>query len=153
MADNSRREQIIRQVISRLNTIEDLNHVVRAKQSHAQLKEFALTQFPVAAVQAGLPRPVEKKSNRRIAGVDKIISTLPVEVFVYSMTNVIDDNADMLISSLADDVWSKLYEDPTLGGLAIETLLTIAYDPEFWEPFLAFNMTMNIKYIHTTQGI
>ncbi len=153
MAENSKRERIIREVISRLKTISVINVVKRAKQTRASLSEFALPQFPITATVAGLPKPVEKKSNRRVAGVDIITSVLPIQIYIYDMYNVIDDDLDSKVSSLADDVWRVLYAEPTWNGLAIETLLSIEWGPEYWDPFLAFNLTANIKYLHTTEGI
>jgi hypothetical protein len=153
VADNSIREKIIKEVISRLKTVEVIKMVKRAKQTRASLQEFALPQFPIAAVVGGLPKPVEKKSGRRVAGVDLITSLLPVEIYIYDMYNVIDDDLDERVSFIADDLWRVLYAEPTYNGLAIETLLTIQYDPEYWDPFLGFNLTANIKYIHTTEGI
>lgn len=153
MAENSKRERLIKEVVERLKTVSVINVVKRAKQTRASLQEFALPQFPVAAVVGGLPKPVEKKSSRRVAGVDVVTSTLPIEIFIYDMYNQIDDDLDSKVSSLADDVWRVLYNEPTYNGLAIETLLTIQYDPEYWDPFLAFNLTANIKYLHTTEGI
>lgn len=153
MAENSKRERLIKEVINRMKTVPVIDVVRRAKQTRASLQEFALPQFPIAAVVGGLPKPVEKKSSRRVAGVDLITSTLPIEIYVYDMYNQIDDDLDSKVSSMADDIWKVLYAEPTYGGLAIQTLLTIQYDPEYWDPFLAFNLTVNIKYLHTTEGI
>jgi hypothetical protein len=153
VAENSKRERLIKEVINRMKTVPVIDVVRRAKQTRASLQEFALPQFPIAAVVGGLPKPVEKKSSRRVAGVDLITSTLPIEIYVYDMYNQIDDDLDSKVSSMADDIWKVLYAEPTYGGLAIQTLLTIQYDPEYWDPFLAFNLTVNIKYLHTTEGI
>lgn len=153
MAENSKREQIICRVIEEVKCVPVIKTVVRGKKTHHDLQQFALPQFPVAAVVGKLPRPVEKKSNRMPGAVDLIKSSLAIDVFIYDMVEVIDDTTEEKISSLADDVWVALYNDPLKNGLCLETTLNIEDDPEYWEPFLAFRMIANTVYLHTTGGI
>lgn len=153
MANDSKRECIIRTVMDELESLSIIKTVVRGKKTHQDLQQFALPQFPVAAVVGGLPRPVEKKSSRVRGGVDLIKSTLAISVFVYDQVNVIDDDTEEKISSIADDVWRVLYADPLKNNLCLETLLTIEDDPEYWEPFLAIRIVVNSIYLHTTGGI
>jgi hypothetical protein len=150
MAENSKRERIILGVVALLEQLACIKTVVRTKQSYSQLQQFALTQLPVAAVVANLPIPKEKISSRRIGNVDTIISELTVRVLVYGQDNV---NPDKQISLIADDVWNKLYSNQTLNGLVLGTLLTIEEDPEYWEPYYAFQITCKLNYQHDTGGI
>ncbi len=153
MAKNSKREKIICQVMDELNGVPAIKTVVRGKKTHHDLQQFALTQFPVAAVVGRLPRPIEKKSGRVPGRVDLIKSSLTIDVFIYDQVNVIDDTTEEKISDLADDVWRCLYADPLKNELVLETLLSIEDDPEFWEPFLAFRLIVKTIYLHTTGGI
>ncbi len=153
MAQNSKRESIICRVMDELQGASCIKSVVRGKKTHHDLQQFALTQFPVAAVVGRLPRPMEKKSGRVPGGVDVIKSSLAIDVFIYDQVNVIDDTTEEKISSMADDIWRVLYADPLKNQLCLETLLTIEDDPEYWEPFLAFRIVVNTIYLHTTGGI
>lgn len=153
MAENSKREQIICQVIGEIRTVPAIKTVVRGKKTHQDLQAFALPQFPVAAVVGKLPHPIEKKSGRVPGGVDLIKSSLAIDVYIYDMVDVIDDTTEEKLSSLADDLWRVLYADPLKGDLCLETLLKIEDDPEYWEPFLAFRIIANTVYLHTTGGI
>lgn len=150
MADNSKREQIILWIASQLGDISSISTVVRKMQAYSDLETFALPQFPVAAVVGRLPVPIEKKSTRKPGGVEIIKSTLAVDIFVYIQDNV---NPDTSISTIADDIWAKLYADQLKGGLVIDTTLNIDENHAYWEPFVAFKLTDNSIYVHDTGGI
>ena len=64
LAENSKREQIILQLISELEEIESIATVIRRMQRYADLQAFAVTQFPVIAVVGRLPIPEGAKHLR-----------------------------------------------------------------------------------------
>lgn len=150
MAANSKREQIIEAVKAELETIGSISTVVRKLPTYKDLENFALTQLPVIALVGGLPVPVPHSVGRRVAGRDVFVSNLSIELFCYFQDNT---SPDTTLSSILDDVWAKLYSDPTKGGLAIETTLTPDAYQDFWDPFYAFKLNATIQYSHLKGGI
>jgi hypothetical protein len=150
MAANSKREQIIEADLVLIDAVSAINHAVRTIPQYSDLQDFAVTQFPVAAVVGGLPKPVLKKSGRTTHSVDQIQSRLTVGVYVYLMSN---ENADTEISSLLDDLWVALFSDPSRGGLVLDTDLDVQEDTQRWAPFVAFKINIIHHYIHDTGGI
>jgi len=108
----------------------------------------------VAAVIAGLPIPTEKHDTKGDGNVDLIISSLTLKVSVYGRDRV---NPDTLVSTLADDVWVKLYSDQQFGdgrrGLILGLTLNFDSDPQFWEPYVAFQINCEVHYKHNRGGI
>lgn len=150
MAANSKREQIISVVVSELQAIAALTTVERRLPSKSDLENFAITQFPVVAVVAGLPKPVEHKVTRSPAAKDVFLSDLGIGLFCYFQDNV---NPDTTLSSLLDDIWVALYSDPEKGGLALSTNVNPEVYQDYWDPFYAFKLDVVIKYQHDTGGI
>jgi hypothetical protein len=150
MGTDSIRERIINFVIGEIQTLETVKSVIRKQPSYNELKLFSNMQFPAVAVVAGLPVPEEKEPARSAAGHDRIISNLDIKVFCYLQDRV---NPDAMISNLLDDLFSKLYEDKTKGGLVISTVLKPSEATEYWDPYGAFCLVVKMKYSHTTGGI
>lgn len=150
MAENSKREQIILRVVEELEQVSSITTVVRKTPNLSDLNMFALTQFPVVAVLGRLPVADPHISGRSKARADRFISSLTVDLFVYFQER---EAPDSMISNLADDLWVKLNEDQTKNNLVISTLLKMTENPEYWDPFVAFNMVCNFKYVHTIGGI
>lgn len=150
MAANSIREQIIVQVKSELDEVASLKTVVRRLPSKEDLQNFAITQLPVVAIVAGLPKPDPHYVPRGPARKDVFISDLSLRLFCYFQDNV---NPDTTLSSILDDLWAALYSDTTKGGLAISTDLKPEVYTDFWDPYYAFMIEAIIKYSHTTGGI
>lgn len=149
MAENSKRELLIKADIALVQSISEIVKVERRMLQHAELQEFAQTAFPVAAVVGRMPTPEEKISSRN-TDVDQIISLLKVDIFTYVQTN---DLSDASISSLADDLWRVLYTDQTREKLCIGTILEINEKVNVWNPFAAFQITAIHTYVHTTGGL
>jgi hypothetical protein len=151
MATNSKREQILVYHTKYLiGKVKSISHVVRVMPDYAGLQNFAVTQFPLAAVVGRLPIPKEKKSSRDGSGVDLILSLLSIDNYIYLQER---ENPDTVMSNIMDDVWTKCYSDVTYGGLVISTILKVNKEPEYWEPFVAFKLTSEVVYQHTTGGI
>ncbi len=145
------REEVILAILNTLNGLSEFTHVERRLPSYENLQQFANTQFPVVALVAGLPQPTEKFSSRGPGGViDKVISQLDVELFVYLMDN---DNADAAISEMLEALWVALLEDESQGDLVLGTTLVPEREVEFWHPYVAFKVTVSMRYIHTKGGI
>lgn len=150
MATNSKREQIIQANIDLISSLSWVNVVKRTVPQYKDLKNFAITEFPVVAVVGRLPVPIEKKSSRTAARVDQIISRLVVDGYVYLMVN---EEVDNLISNRADDIWKKLYTDPTRGNLVVDLEVKLYEEIQTLSPFAAFKISAIHKYIHNTGGI
>lgn len=150
MANDSKREQIILQVVKEVEELESIKSVVRKLQAYSDLKEFAITQLPVVTVVGRLPVPDEHVSGRYKVRVDMVVSKLIVDLYVYFQDR---NNPDSMLSSLANDLWCKLHEDQTKNNLVISTLLQMTEDPEYWDPFVAFKVSCEFKYIHGMGGI
>jgi len=151
MARNSKREQILvyhkKNLIGKVSSIKT---VVRKMPEYSDLQQFAVTQFPVAAMVGRLPMPKEKMSSRDGSAVDIIISKLSIDNYVYIQEM---EDQDSMISQIVDDVWVKCYSDVTYGGLVLSTILKVHENPEYWDPFIAFRLTSEVIYKHTTGGI
>lgn len=152
MADNSRREQILVQVVSDLGSIPAIEQVKRVQPNTLDdIRRYSTGQMPLAVVIGGMPKPTEHISGRGPGGVDIIVSVLKVELYCYFMDN---ENPDSTLSSLLDDIWAALYADQTLGfkfvqGVTIDPKVEVAA----WPPYVAFSLTFNVTYNHTTGGI
>lgn len=149
MSYESKRERIILSDIELLENIPEITTVKRTIQTFEELKNFAITQFPVVAVVGGLPKPINK-TNKRNGEVDQIISVLEVNLFVYFQEN---DDMDSEISNLLEEIWVKLYENQSRNGLCLSTTLEPEPNQQFWSPFVAFNISIKHEYCHDTEGI
>lgn len=150
MSVNSLREQIIEADKALVEGVAGIKTVERRMQSTSDLKNFAITQFTVAAVVGRLPVPEEYKSGRTAGEILQVKSELSVDIYVY-----LNDNGDLdtEISNLADSLWVALLSDPTRGRLCLETVVRIEEETAYIKPYGAFKMTCIHKYIHSTGGI
>lgn len=152
MIAQSTREDIATYTLSTVTGISDFNTVVRRIPLYEQLKDFAVTQFPVGAVVAKMPVPNEKESARIPAKLDLIVSDLDVDVYGY-LQNTDDDTVDTSISDLLNKIWVAMYADPTLGNRVLNTWLKPEPEVEYWYPFVAFKVVVKVRYVHTTGGL
>jgi hypothetical protein len=150
VADNSLREQIIKYIEERLNTLSSIKTVQRVQPTEEELQNFASTQFPVIAIIGGIPQPVAHRSSRSSGGHDQFKSELKLKMFIYFMDATTPDTT---ISYLLDDIWKLLYADQTLGGLVSELSLEPDKPVAVWRPYAAFSMECILTYYHTTEGI
>lgn len=151
MAANSKREQILGAVKTTLEAIDSIEHVERKPlKSMSELEEYPQTQLPLAVVLGSLPNPVEKVSDRDII-LDRVRSVVTATIFVYAIEN---DNPDTKISTLADDIWAAIYNDMTLGlDWVIGLRIVPDIETAFWYPYIAFNMQVEVTYLHGKGGI
>lgn len=151
MAENSKRERIILADISLIEELvpDTFKTVSRQLQSYSDLQEFAVTQLPVVAVVGRMPVPVNHKYTGS-GQVDFHVSRLRVDFFCYIQDNV---NPDVTVSNLLDDLWAKLYSNPTRNNLCMHTELTADEDLSYWKPYVAFLVSAFHTYQHTTEGI
>lgn len=151
MAINSIREQILvyheKYLVGKIGSIKT---VVRVMPSYNELQQFAITQFPLIAMVGRVPVPEEKISTRDGSTVDIIVSSLKIDNFVYVQQK---ENPDSVMSEIMDDVWVKCYSNVTYGGLVLSTTLVPEEELAYWEPFVAFKITTQVRYTHTTGGI
>lgn len=151
MAANSKREQLIVADVAMLEQITSIKTVVRSRQNYSQIEDFATQQLPVAAVVGRIPVP-DDHVIRQTGHVDYCISDLKVDIYVYFIQANIEQ-MDTDISSLLDDIWSKLYTDPTRGGLCITTRVSMDENVGVLRPYAAFNLIVLHQYQHTIGGI
>lgn len=149
MATNSKREQIIVANKTLVESISSISTVTRTLQDYSDLQEYASTQFPVCAVVGRLPK-FDEKLSRRTCVVDKVKAELKIDFYVYIHANV---NPDTQVSTIADDLFAKLYTDQTRGNLVTKTLVKLEENLNYWSPFVAFKGTVIHEYYHDTTGI
>ncbi len=149
MADNSIREQLLVKNKELIDSLGVFNAVKRCRLTHADLCNFAQTQFPVAAIIGGLPMP---KPHEAMRGVPKDVFIMDLEIQIYVYLHILDD-FDSLISSVADDLWRILHVDQSRGDLAFETLIKPAKPIHLYSPYAGFQFLINHKYQTTTGGI
>ena len=149
MGENSIRERLILSDVGILEALEVITTVERKLPTYKDLKNFALTQMPVAAVVGGIPIPTNHICTRT-GQVDKIISKLRVDIYVYQQEY---SNTDSRISFMLDDLWPALYNNPTRDNLCLITTLEAEEHVETWTPFVAFKISCFHDYNHSTEGI
>jgi hypothetical protein len=145
------REEVILKVKSALDGVGAIAKVVRRVPSYerlVELREYPQTQFPLAAIEAGLPVPDEKLSARFQGKIDLVVSALDIKINCYLLDND-EDTADTSLGSLLSTVWAALLADPTFDDYVLETRLVPNADIEFWHPFVAFQLVAKVKYTHT----
>lgn len=151
MAVNSIRERLIVDIEAVLNEIPSIQTVKRKKLGFDELQGITGPQLPYIAIVAGLPVPEEVKWSGRIQGkIGKFISRLTLQLTVYGLENV---SPDQEISNLADDIWAKLYDNYNRNGLALSTLVKHELETGIFDPYFAFNMEVEIVYVHDTSSI
>ena len=156
MAANSKRELILLEVKDLIEQLSTINTVERVRLSFTDLNNYSGPQLPLVAVVGGLPKPIPKKSGRTAGDSDKFISSLNVDLICHAMDNV---NPDSTVSSLADDLWAKIYSKPTLvnSDYPKGLVLDVSVNPEIkigiWDPYVVFKMSCVYKYVRGTGGI
>ena len=150
MASNSIRERLILADKVLVSEVYEIKTVKRSMQQYSDLKNFAVTQLPLAAVVGKLPVVVE---NKFVDGqVAQCRSDLRVDIYVYFLEKD-REKMDIRISALAEDIWVKVYENPTRSGLCHFTTLKLSDKYGVFDPFVAFNLIVNHQYIHSPGGI
>lgn len=151
MAANSKREQLLVQVVAHMTALSSISTVKRIQPTGpSDLQSYSGPQLPLAVVLGGLPIP-NPKLSARTRELDVAISDLPVDLFVYALDNVTPDST---ISTLADDVWVKMLADITQG---FDWVFGTKVLPEpgigIWLPYCGFSMRAIITYKHGKGGI
>lgn len=152
MAYNSKREKLLRQVASQLAQIEDMVSVRRAQPFDDAMcvpRHVDGKEFPFCAVIGGLPelvktRSIISKGLRWISQRGDMEAKIHVNITCY--LQAVRDR-DLLISHLADEIWRKLWEDPTFGGIAHKIQLTPNMAVRHFAPYAVFNFTCEIYYM------
>jgi hypothetical protein len=152
VAHNSRREQLLLKVAEELSELNSIKTVERVQPNIEDgLDNYAETQLPLAAVVGKLPDPTYKITTRTGHTIDKVTSVLGINLFVYALDNV---SPDTTVSVLADDIWAKLLADETHGfEWVLGTVIYPDVNVAVWAPYCAFNMLVNITYLHDKGGI
>lgn len=149
----SKREQIILADKAICESIGFINTVKRSLMKYEDLKNFAVTQIPVAAVVGRLPKAERyHRSGRRREIIGQIESKLLVDIFVYFQNTTVD-TMDTEVSEYANIMFSALFQDSSRGGLCMETVIEVVPEYAYWDPFVAFKVKASHLYIHDTGGI
>jgi hypothetical protein len=151
MTTNSKREQILEAVKDALETVPSLSYVQRRRPSFADLGTIPQTQLPFCAVVGKLPDPVSHNPGRQPGISDMFKSRLEIEMYIYAMDN---QTPDSTVSNIADDIWAKLWSDPTFGGLvkggfSVRPEIEVGY----FDPYVVFKMICTGVYYHGIGGI
>lgn len=144
---HSTREAIVTAIKTVLEGVGTVETVVRRMPTFEQLKMFAMPQFPVVAMVAGLPVPDEKESARLPARLDLVVSELAIGLLVYVIDNN-DDEVDTTISTLLNTLWVALYADTTLGNRVLSLKVKPIPEQAFVPPFGMFKLKVEVRYIH-----
>jgi hypothetical protein len=152
VANNSIREQLLVGLKTSLETLDSIKTVIRRQPSDVEeLKKYAATQLPLAAMVGGVPVPVEHRTTRLSGNeVDVFTSVLRVMFYFYFMNRV---DADTELSNILDDFWVLIYSDQQRNGLAVSTDLEPQVEIAVWDPYVAFSVVGKIAYIHDIGGI
>jgi len=153
VAANSIREQILVEVKTVLESVTAVGSVKRkVVASVLELKGIPSPLFPVVCMTAGLPVPkgggyVTLRESGQSSNLRSILS---INLRTYGLDKSAPDTA---ISTLAEDIWDKLYADPTVDSLAESVTVKFQRQTLFFEPFYRFDMVYDVEYIHNTDGI
>ena len=151
MSQNSKREQILAAMETRVKALPLVTTVKRQPQSAADLDEYVEREFPVVAVVGGFPVPRETKwSGRNHQTPDLFLSQMIVELYYYDR---IDDEQDTRMSRLADDLWRVVWADETVAGLILRMETAFESLPSYRHPYVAFKLNCTMEYKHTRGGI
>jgi len=153
MASNSIREQLLAQTAVILESITTVGLVKRkVVPSIAELKETPYPSFPVIYMTGGLPTPLRggAVTLRESGQTASLRSVLSISLRTYGLDK---DAPDTAISSLSEDIWAKLYDDPTVNGLAESVTVKLQRSTSFFEPFYRFDIVYDIEYIHDTDNL
>lgn len=153
MAKNSKREQILSYLVAMVEGLPSIKTVKRVQPNKLDdIRSYSPQQMPLVSIIGGVPVPVEHRKSRGPGKgeVDIILSDISVEFFVYFMDN---ETPDETLSDIMDDMWSALYSNQTLGGLALGLAITPRVRVAAWDPYVAFSLEATINYKHSTGGI
>ena len=147
------REQIILADKALVDGVSFIKTSKRIMMKYEELKLFALTQIPVAAVVGRLPKPEQyHRLGRRRENIDQIQSNLIVDIYVYFQCTQIE-TMDTEVSDYANQMFTALFVDGDRGGLCLETVVELEPEYLFWDPFVAFKVKASHLYLHNTGGI
>jgi hypothetical protein len=153
MASNSIREQILTQTAIVLAAITAVGSVKRkVVASLNELKETPFPLFPIIYMTAGLPVPLHGGyvTLRESGDSANLRSILEISLRTYGLDKSSPDTA---ISTLAEDIWAKLYDDPTVNSLAEGVTVKLQRETTFFEPFYRFDILYEVEYIHDTDNL
>ena len=153
MASNSIREQILARTAVVLESMTTIGLVKRkVVPSIAELKETPYPSFPVIYMTGGLPTPLRGGSVtlRESGQSSSLRSVLTISIRTYGLDL---DTPDTAISSLSEDIWAKLYDDPTVNSLAEGVTVKLQRATLFFEPFYRFDIIYEVEYIHDTDNL
>jgi len=145
------REEALNFIDSLISAMDEFKTVERKRLEYSALERYANTQFPVVSIVGSLPDFINKRETRtKNEIVEVITSKLTVEFYVYFQDNVTPDTS---ISTYASLLFAKLYANQSLGGVVQSSVLKFGRTPQYWEPYVAFNLTAEYSYFQLTGGI
>lgn len=153
MAASSIREQILARVAVVIATVSAIGAVKRKVVSSIdELKATPFPLFPIVYMTGGLPVPlrgghVKLRESGDSAGLRSVLS---INLRVYGLDK---ESPDTAISTLAEDIWAKLYDDPTVNSLAEGVTVKLQRNTLFFEPFYRFDIIYDVEYIHDTDNL
>lgn len=149
MASNSVAERIVRNVVAVLEGVPTVASVTRAFPSVDEIRRCASTEFPKAAVVAGLPE-VESWGNNVNESKSRVISELPLKVFLYLSPRKGKESEEAL--SLIDDLWAAILGDPLRAGLCMDTTVEPNAVGQFGN-VVACRLDVRCRYLHNGGSI
>ena len=149
MAANSKREQILKAVIARIEKLTWLKKADRKPPffdfDRNQFFGIANTEMPYVGVIGQFPNPNPHIYTGKQGVADLYRSKLDVELHCVFIEK---ESPDSKISDYGDDVWYAIHQDLTWGKLAINTLIKPENMTLIITPYAGFFMRLEIEYIH-----
>jgi hypothetical protein len=141
----------IREVVKLLEGMQDLKTIIRKRVGYDELRNFAITQMPVAAVVSKLPIPTPKWSGRNHSTPDLFDSQFEISVTVF-LSDASEEH-DSELSHVADEMWRTLWSNLTLSGYAQRIEVKPESGVSVWPPYVAFRFLLIVHYQHNVGGL
>lgn len=137
---------------TKLEALASIKYVADVQPAGVEeLERYAGTQLPMVAMLFGLPTPRGETLPMSTA----FDMSLPVSLTFYAQDN--ETPAETMLD-LANEFWASMYEDadklqPFFGGLVREIHITPDSASLYAEPYVMFNIGLELVYVTTTSSL
>ena len=151
MAHNSGRELIILNLISDLNNLDCIHSIERKHPvTIEEVESIPSTLLPFVGILGGLPAPIDYKGLSRNQNQISVYSKLAIRLRFIALQ---EKDADYWISYYLDEVWRAVMSNNNRSNMAEKTEIDSEYISEIFPPYIGFELTINVFYQHTQNGI
>lgn len=154
MLGKTNRETIMKELIELLES-SSVKKVIRSKRSDIQ-KEFVSlpdTDFPLVAIDCGLPQTEIKFSSRQQGIIDEVRSTLNISLYVYlRLSEGLDGQEDEQVSNVATNLWSIICNNPNVGK-AFQVVPNFSSSLTYVDTYCYFTLDLKVQYVHDRDSL